>query len=68
LISYAEAESLTKFVFLNFMEMPPITDVTGIEAFINLDTFDISCHEVEYYDFSKNTSWYYPKKPDNKLS
>jgi len=52
-ISYEEAEEVTKLhaIFL----YPPIYDITGIEAFINLDTLSLISQAIDSIDISSNT-------------
>jgi Leucine-rich repeat (LRR) protein len=54
-ISYREAESTGSLV------LPPsgITDLTGIEAFVNLDSLTITLNPLNRLDLSKNTSLRY---------
>jgi len=51
-ISYAEAETITN---LNVRERN-ISDLTGIEAFINLDSLECSNNQLTSLDISKNTN------------
>jgi len=50
-ISYPEAEALTRIV------LPPsgITDLTGLEAFLNLDSLTITLNPLKDIDISANT-------------
>ena len=52
LISYTEAEAVTK---LN-VRSRDISDLTGIEAFVNLDTLDCSQNQLTSLDVSNNTA------------
>ncbi|MFH0756168.1 MAG: T9SS type A sorting domain-containing protein [Bacteroidota bacterium] len=51
-ISFPEAEAVTSID----VHSKYITDVTGIEAFINIDTFDCSYNRLTTLDISGNTS------------
>jgi len=51
LISYSEAELI---ISLNVVEKG-IVDLTGIEAFVNLDTLDCSYNDITSLDLSSNT-------------
>ena len=52
LISYSETEATTNLT----VSGESISDMTGIEAFINLDTLDCEYNQLTSLDVSKNTS------------
>ena len=54
IISYREAEEVTFLNLSNYFG-PDITDLTGIEAFINLEILVCRCNKVADLDLSKNT-------------
>ena len=54
IISYSEAEEVTFLNLSNYFG-PDITDLTGIEAFINLEILVCRCNKVADLDLSKNT-------------
>jgi hypothetical protein len=62
-ISHAEAEAVTT---LN-LEAEGISDLTGIEAFLNLETFDCSGNQLSTLDVSYNTALSLLKCSDNSL-
>jgi len=56
LISYDEAGAVTSFdTHTSGGLRQKITDVTGIEAFVNLDTLNLHCVPIQTIDISKNT-------------
>ena len=54
-ISHAEAETVSSINALYFRNPPPSINMTGLEAFINLDTLAIWGVPVYKFDLSKNT-------------
>lgn len=55
IISYGEAEAVTSLDLTNYYGNY-ITDVTGLEAFINLTSLTFRCNSVDELDLSKNTA------------
>ena len=55
LISYGETAPVTKLD----VSLRSISDLTGIEAFINLDTLDAQCNPISIFDVSNNTKLKY---------
>jgi Leucine-rich repeat (LRR) protein len=53
LISYSEAEAITSLYVVN----DNISDMSGIEAFINLDSLDCSLNKLTTLDVSNNTAF-----------
>lgn len=70
LISYGEAEAVTSLDVSgeNWSNKGNISDLSGIEAFINLDTLDCSLNEITSLDFSNNISLEVLNCYDNSLS
>ena len=64
LISYAEAEMIT---YLD-VSHDNISDLTGIEKFVNLDSLDCSLNQLTNLDVSKNTNLLYLACVDNQLT
>jgi Leucine-rich repeat (LRR) protein len=78
LISYAEAEALTSLNVGGEVYCPPhdgctvrdgnISDLTGIEAFINLDSLNIEGNKIDSIDLSENNDLRYINCSVNSLS
>jgi len=62
-ISHTEAEAITTL----FLEAEGISDLTGIEAFLNLETLDCSGNQLSTLDVSYNTTLNLLKCSDNSL-
>lgn len=56
-IQQSEAEAFTGFMDISYMASDPghITDVTGLEAFVNLTEFKASYQQIQEIDLSSNT-------------
>jgi len=59
LISYEEAEAVTSLIVGTWDEKGTITDMTGLEAFSNLEILDCQDNKIENIDVSNNTALTY---------